>query len=189
MTAKEEEKKILACQLHFSMNVFFPSPPHLFWPPWVFFCFTWIRLPLSFYSISRIQEERKKEMAWPQSYQNLTDPFVGWRVQQNGRSYHFGRGGHILVVQAVVGLLATVGSFFCRQGLLFSLVRHSKWMLRDTWALVWVQTNWQTVRNERMVMGRVCYWSFSQIRVLVSQWNYIVHPLLPRGECAHNVLL
>ena len=67
-----------------------------------------------------------------------------------------GRGGHVLVVQqAVVALFAAVvGSFFGRQRLLFSLVRHSKWMLRDTWALVWVKTNGQFGANGD---GRVFY--------------------------------
>ena len=70
-----------------------------------------------------------------------------------------GRGGHVLVVQqAVVALLAAVvGSFFGRQRLLFSLVRHSKWMLRDTWALVWVKTNGQFRANGD---GRVFYQVF-----------------------------
>lgn len=39
--------------------IFFPSHLICFGPHWVF-CFMRIRLPLSFYSISRIQEERKK---------------------------------------------------------------------------------------------------------------------------------
>lgn len=43
---------------------------------------------------------------------------------------------------------------FGRQRLLFSLVRHSKWMLRDTWALVWVKTNGQFGANGD---GRVFY--------------------------------
>jgi len=61
MTDKKKKQNILACQLYFSMSDF-SSPPHLiicFGPHWVF-CFMRIRLPLSFYSISRIQEERKK---------------------------------------------------------------------------------------------------------------------------------
>lgn len=59
---KEEERKILACQLYFSMTDFSSPLPLLicFGPLWVF-CFARIRLPFSFYSISRIQEERKKE--------------------------------------------------------------------------------------------------------------------------------
>jgi len=82
-------------------------------------------------------------MAWPQSYQNYSDHLVGYRgTSEMGRGPS-GRGGHVIVVQVVWLLVAS----FCGQWLLFSLVRHSKWMLRDTWALVWVR-NGQTFQSK-----------------------------------------
>lgn len=61
MTAKKKKGKSLPAN-YISVWMIFLPPPLLicFGPLWVF-CFARIRLPFSFYSISRIQEERKKE--------------------------------------------------------------------------------------------------------------------------------
>jgi len=61
MTAKKKKVKSLPAN-YISVWMIFLPPPLLicFGPLWVF-CFARIRLPFSFYSISRIQEERKKE--------------------------------------------------------------------------------------------------------------------------------
>jgi len=108
MTDKKKKQNILACQLYFSMSDF-SSPPHLiicFGPHWVF-CFMRIRLPLSFYSISHIQEERKK---WWLG-RNLTK-IIRITLWAGGTSEMgwgpSGWGEHVIVVQVVWLLVASI---------------------------------------------------------------------------------
>jgi len=78
---EEEERKILACQLYFSMNDFSPPPlpPHLFWPPLSFSVLRELGYHFHFIaSVAYKKRERKKEMAWPRSYQNFKDQLMGW---------------------------------------------------------------------------------------------------------------
>ena len=61
------------------MNFFLP-PPHLFWTPSEFSVLRELGYHFHFIaSVTYKKKERKKEMAWPRSYQNSTDQFVGWR--------------------------------------------------------------------------------------------------------------
>ena len=57
-----------------------PPPPHLFWPPSEFSVLRELGYHFHFIaSVAYKKKVRKKEMAWPRSYQNSTDQLVGWR--------------------------------------------------------------------------------------------------------------
>ena len=156
--------------------IFLPSHLICFGPHWVF-CFMRIRLPLSFYSISRIQEERKK---WWLG-RNLTKII---RITLVARGT-FGMGWGWLWVRRTcyssTSSLVAGSFFFAASDSFFSLVRHSKWMLRDTWALVWVrngqtfQSNWRWAECVTLSF----FGSFSPLWVSVSRWNYVVRPPFP----------
>lgn len=78
---EEEERKILACQLYFSMNDFSsPLPSSSVLAPFEFSVLRELGYHFHFIaSVAYKKRERKKEMAWPRSYQNFKDQFMGWR--------------------------------------------------------------------------------------------------------------
>lgn len=126
---EEEERKILACQLYFSMNDFSsPSPPHLFWPPLSFlFCANQVTIfILQHQSHTRREKERKKWLGrdltkisrislwagggrWngrgPHTWDLLGGPHILGLFSSYPHTLTRGTGGHVLVVQAVVALV------------------------------------------------------------------------------------
>lgn len=78
---EEEERKILACQLYFRMNDFSsPLPSSSVLAPFEFSVLRELGYHFHFIaSVAYKKRERKKEMAWPRSYQNFKDQFMGWR--------------------------------------------------------------------------------------------------------------
>jgi len=152
MTAKKRKISLPANYISVWM-IFLPPPTHICFGP---FEFSVLReLGYHFHFIASVAYRMKERKKW--LGRNLTKILRinfwarGGRWNGPGFHTHVGSRGRMTCFSSTSSSSAfgRLQLLFGCKWLLFSLVRHSKWMLRDTWALVWVWTD----SSERMEMA------------------------------------